>query len=698
MTRPSLKNSLFYTCIALVLGATGLWIYGGVALFDWVEVAEMMPYQKVVDTRAGQDLHSTVYFIRQNFQIQAIPLDSTPEILGIIVALIGLAVLLFSVLPAWQALLGATLWLGIVAFSLSDASLISLTQIISSQIFSLSLLAFAGLSVLSAAAIPSFLLGFSHGADRLSSKRNRTILGLFWGVNLVLTFANQRFDVGIRTAIPPFLWAMVAVGLYLYQNKDNKTLLGLGLLSLSSLAPILWHSNSPGVLAIESWNMINQVIMALLFPLFIIRNFGPLMAQNLPIHKVIHKAALLPLHLIQIGVVILSVGAVFAFNSGAYHQGMAAKENYAGDISALLGDHQMAEIHYKNATLHSRINTKSNLSLAALAQQAGDTETFAYYVAASQSTHPDPALSVALANVFATENRPFDALFTLQKSDLTDPRILTQLALQYERLATPDSAAYYYEKAASLEPENPLYKANNLYAEVVYRKQKPEFDPSEDLATQANLLAAGIPTAPMNPSFVPSADLRDLVYLYNGLFYWKGKAPRFPLADWQKTMEDMFPELELLKSWQEFYHEKPLAALNQLNVSIATDTTQSSGMTGVLAFWKYATAFPAKTPALTKANALQMLEKYPFQLTILREALPFVSTKTGYEYSLAALQWNEQNPAYYPIYAFQALKMGEISYADEAMDKLKSLDPALYQAQQGSYLAEKQRALQKTKF
>jgi hypothetical protein len=42
--------------------------------------------------------------------------------------------------------------------------------------------------------------------------------------------------------------------------------------------------------------------------------------------------------------------------------------------------------------------------------------------------------------------------------------------------------------------------------------------------------------------------------------------------------------------------------------------------------------------------------------------------------------------------------MGEISYADEAMDKLKSLDPALYQAQQPSYLAEKQQALQKTKF
>jgi hypothetical protein len=698
MTRPSLKKLIFYACLSLVLGASGLWIYGGVAQFDWVEVAEMMPYQKVVDSRAGQDLHSTVYFIRQNFQIQAVMIHAAPEIIGIVVALIGLAVLLFSVLPAWQALIGATLWLGIVVFSLSDSSLASLTQIISSQIFSLSLLALAGLSVLSAAAIPSHVLGMAQGRDRATSKKNRTILGLVWGINLLITVGNQRLDLGIRTAIPPFIWLMVAFGLYMYQNRDNKMLLGLGLLSLSALVPLLWHRNTPGIQAIESWNVINQVLLALLFPLFIYRNFGPLLIQNLPVHKVIHKAVLLPLHLIQIGVLILSMGAVFALNSRAYHLGMAAKENYAGDVASLFGDQTMAEIHYKNATLHSRLNTKSNVSLAALAQQAGDMEAFAYYVAVSQSSAPDPALAVALAHVFAAENRPFDALFTLQKSDLSDPRIATQIALQYERLASPDSAAYFYEKAASLEPENPLFKANNLYAEVVYRKQKPEFDPSEDLAIQANLLAAGIPMAPMNPSFVPSADLRDLVYLYNGLFYWKGKAPRFPLADWQKTMGDMFPELALLKSWQEFYHEQPLKALNQLNVSIAADTTQSSGMTGVLAFWKYATAYPAKTPPVTKAYALQMLEKYPFQVSVLQQALPLVSAKTGYDAALAALQWNEQNPVYYPIYAAQALKMGEITYADEAMQKLKIVNPALHSRVLTGYLLKKQQALKKQSF
>lgn len=699
LTRTLFSKSIYYASLTLLLVAIALWIQGGTELFHWVDVSEMMPYQKVVDIQAGQELNSTVYFIRQNFHIQAASLDATPEIIGFIFAVIGVLVLLFSFLPVWQALVGVILWIGIVSFTLSDASFSALSQIVSGQVFSLSLLAIAGLSVLSSASIPTFLMGLAQGLDRAISKKNRTILGLVWGINLLLTLGNLRFDLGFRTAIPAFIWAILGLGLYVYQNRDNKTLLGLSLLSLSALLPLLWHSNTPGIQALENWNMFNQVIMALLFPLFIIRNFGPLMVQNLPVHKVIHKAALLPLHLIQIGVLLLSMGVVFAFNSSAYHLGMAAKENYAGDVSGFLGDKQMAEIHYKNATLHSRINTKSNLSLAALAQQAGDTETFAYYVAASQSTKQDPALSVALANVFATENHPFDALFTLQKSDLNDPRIATQLALQYERLASPDSAAYFYERAHTLDPENPLYAANNLYSEVVYLKRKPAFTASGDLGIQANLLAAGIPTAPMHPSFVPKADLRDLVYLYNGLVFWKGKAPQYDLQAWQKTHAGLFPELALLKSWQAFYHAKPLFALNQLNLTIAVDTAQGQALPGILAFWKYATAYPVKTAPITSASqARKSLEKYPFQVAVLQQALPLIPAKTGYDAALAALQWNEQNPAYYPIYAHQALLLGEISYAEDAMGKLKTIDPAFYRSVLASYLTDKERALQKTNF
>ena len=192
LTRPSFSKSLFYAIAVVFVAIGGLWIAGGMATFTWVEVSEMIPFNKVVDTQAGQDLHTNVYFIRQNFQIQAASLSATAEMIGFVLALLGLGVALFSFLPVWQTILGAALWLGIVAFTLSDASFPALSQIISGQIFSLSLVALAGLSVLSAAAIPSFLLGLSHGSHVSSSKKNRTILGLVWGINLLLTFSKSK--------------------------------------------------------------------------------------------------------------------------------------------------------------------------------------------------------------------------------------------------------------------------------------------------------------------------------------------------------------------------------------------------------------------------------------------------------------------------------------------------------------------------
>ena len=142
-----------------------------------------------------------------------------------------------------------------------------------------------------------------------------------------------------------------------------------------------------------------------------------------------------------------------------------------------------------------------------------------------------------------------------------------------------------------------------------------------------------------------------------------------------------------------------MLALNQLNLTIAVDTAQGQALPGILAFWKYATAYPVKTAPITSASqAHKSLEKYPFQVAVLQQALPLIPAKTGYDAALAALQWNEQNPVYYPIYAHQALLLGEISYAEDAMGKLKTIAPAFYRSVLASYLTDKERALQKTNF
>jgi hypothetical protein len=57
-TLPSFSKSIYYASLTLLLAAIALWIQGGSEIFHWVEVSEMMPFEKVVDSKAGQNLHS----------------------------------------------------------------------------------------------------------------------------------------------------------------------------------------------------------------------------------------------------------------------------------------------------------------------------------------------------------------------------------------------------------------------------------------------------------------------------------------------------------------------------------------------------------------------------------------------------------------------------------------------------------------
>jgi hypothetical protein len=70
----------------------------------------------------------------------------------------------------------------------------------------------------------------------------------------------------------------------------------------------------------------------------------------------------------------------------------------------------------------------------------------------------------------------------------------------------------------------------------------------------------------------------------------------------------------------------------------------------------------------------------------LQKALPILNKnkleKLGYDAALAALQWNEDIPVYYLIYAMQAYQLGEIAYGEEATKQLKVLDVSTYQANQ----------------
>lgn len=681
------------------------------------EVSELIPDQGLVDKNQTLQLSATIYFVRQSFQVTS----TSPLIWPFLVSLgfisLGL-ITLFVFFKRWTKISwlfvssGLLLWFGIIAWSLPQTNYSQVFLLLAEQANILGILAVIAVTILASAAIPQLIFQVGHAQTYQQSRKNWLILGGFYLTNLFLSYGNSLLNWNLGLHIPAILFGFAAWILFLWHDSKNPWLrIGLGSLAIATLFSWVALGNDAGITAWEHWTLICQIIMVLLFPLFIISNFQTPLRQNLPVYKITHKAPRVPLNLIYIGICILGIAWVFARNGSAWHQTKAALSNQAGDIAWLFQDKKQAEFSYQNAMSHSRLNGQSSLRLANLALEAQDKEAAAYYLSTSQLKHPTDASYVGLANIFQQENQFFQALFTLQKADQIFPnnlRILTQMARTYESLQIADSAQYFYQKAALANEDNVLAQANLLYA---FKKISPT-DASENLAIRANQLAIHLKNGtfsndtPSVEEIKPTNDLRDWAYLYNSMLYFKGNHPLIPTKRWieQGYANTIFPELHLLDAWQDYYHKKPLLALEKLSLLIETDAT------GNLAAYKNIVDFWQKSMRMTQAplpkndlkSALIAIESYPFQADLLQEAILILNAnkkeKQAYEASLQAARWNEDVAEFQWIYALQALKMGEIEYAKEAMTRLFSLNQKLFTASKPIFERELQQTLARQKF
>ena len=682
------------------------------------EISELIPDQGTVDQNQAFQLQTSILFVRQSFQLT----PSSPALWPLLISYgllgAGLLVLFYSFKQitkiSWRFLgSGIILGLGILFWTLPQISRTQAIPLLTDALNIIGVNALLGITILSSASIPQLIFTVGHAQTYSQSLKNWLLLSGLYVANILLSYGNTllQWDLGIH--IPPILFGVVALILFLWDNKINGLVrIGLGLTGLATLFSWVALGNDAGVAAWQQWTLICLITMSLLFPLFLISNFQTPMRQNLPVYKITHKAPRVPLTLIYIGVFILGIAWIFARNGSVLHQVKAALANQSGDIAWLLLDKKQAEFDYQNALGHSKLNGQSSFRLANLALEAQDKEAAAYYLSTSQLKHPTDASFVGLANIFQQENQFFQALFMLQKANQLFPesaRIMTQLARTYESLQIADSARYFYRKTALSNPNNPLAQANLLYAEKKFNASNTLDDP----AIHANNLAISLKngtipsnTPPINEPMDPTGDLRDWAYLYNSMLFFKGKQPVVPTKKWieQGYANTIFPELLLLDAWQDYYHDKPLRALEKLSLRVDSDATgKLDNFKNIIDFWHKSMRM-SQTSYVVKdlKSAQHAVEAYPFQPNLLQEAILILNAnkkeKQAYDASLQAARWNEDIAAFQWIYALQALKIGEIDYAKEAMNHLYSLDVKLFQASKPVFEKELQKALDRQKF
>ena len=234
------------------------------------------------------------------------------------------------------------------------------------------------------------------------------------------------------------------------------------------------------------------------------------------------------MHLIHVGVFILGLATIFAMNGSVYHLALAGKYNLDADMFSLSKDNFLAEVSYKKALQHSKLNTKSNLSLASLALAQENKEALAYYLKTSQTKYPSQESSIALSDLYRKSNLFFEALFELQsayKQIGPKAELASQIAYSFSQLNQADSARYYYQKAYELDPNSSFHKGN--YALSPRQNKIPLIEvTNNDLALKANLVALAIlnkknvPFEPLQADFKPRLDLRNLALLFNSVGYF----------------------------------------------------------------------------------------------------------------------------------------------------------------------------------
>ena len=718
----------FNTWVFLVLNGLGIaclayYFFGGMPIFNTQIASELIPVQGVIDQNSLGQLSSTLFLIRQHYVFFPVELSTVPFLLFSIFSLIGITYLITSFKKSsnisWLfTLSGILLWLAIISIKNAEQPIETIYEVLFSQLIWLGIISLFLITILFSNTICLFLLQLGHSSTKKESQKKWLILFGFYAVNLIFSFGQLIYNFQTKTYIPSLVFWILSIFLGLFQKhkkqEENSLLIGLAFLSLSTTLLMLHTSNDPGIRALETWGLICQLIMLVLFPLFIIRNFTELIKLNLPIYKVVDKPQFLPTYILFIGVLILGSSFVFALNGGAYHQMTAAKYNADGELAQILQDPFLAEINYKQGLIHSKLNAKSNTSLARIAYQENKTEELAYYLSTSQVKFPNEKIAIALSNIYQNENHLFESLFALQSAHQKMPEsieIISQLAHTFEKLNQLDSSVYYHQKAFEYAPESALTMTNFLY--TIAKHNKNTILPDTDQATQdpailANLWAIGIlrnqrvSSKSVAISFKPRADVRDLAMIYNSIPYFKEKQNSLPMHEIAKNTKilSLFPEIKLAEAIQDYFHGDPLSSLEKIALYIDVQPIdETQGLQSLLDFWHQASLIPTASPKISNnSEAKSAVKKYPFQINTLKNAIPFLNKKEAYDVSLAALRWNKEVPDFYPIYAFQALAIGEIEYAKEAMNSLKKINPELFKVNLKPFEIQLAAAIQRQKF
>ncbi|WP_242922826.1 tetratricopeptide repeat protein [Pontibacter liquoris] len=201
------------------------------------------------------------------------------------------------------------------------------------------------------------------------------------------------------------------------------------------------------------------------FFIYLLLNFGGLIAQRLQVYKVVYEPKRFSLATFLLMSLILCAILVIRTQYLSYFYAKAGYYNYIGDLYRTSGNDILAQRFYEESDLYDANNVKANYSLAGLYRQQDQRNNEILQMKNTLEKRPNPKLFVRLANLYDEKQYFFEKLYVLREGAEQFPEsgeLYNNLALLYMQTSVQDSTEYYFKLADKYSTDKDVVSSNRL--------------------------------------------------------------------------------------------------------------------------------------------------------------------------------------------------------------------------------------------
>ncbi|MBI3481524.1 MAG: hypothetical protein HY015_00840, partial [Bacteroidetes bacterium] len=216
----------------------------------------------------------------------------------------------------------------------------------------------------------------------------------------------------------------------------------------------------------------------LIFTLYVIANFAPMLAKNLSVYKILYKPETMPHFTFRLMAVIATFAVLsWAVSWKTYLNQMAASYYHAqGDLYLAKGEDSTAETFYHKSIQFRNQNLHAHYALASIyASKVESIKERKEYEKAVEWT-PSVPLYLNLARAYSHQGDVLESALTLDEGKRKFPKsgeLQNAVGLSFLKLKEADSALYFFQKAKGINSTKNIAETNLLAASASLKVNHP---------------------------------------------------------------------------------------------------------------------------------------------------------------------------------------------------------------------------------